>query len=77
MRGPLHDPIAMAIAIDPTIGTVDTSWPLETQGGLTRARRSSTCTTSWASRPTPGSRSSIDVERFWARMIAAIAALAA
>jgi purine nucleosidase/pyrimidine-specific ribonucleoside hydrolase len=78
MEPPLHDPCAMAIALDPTIAEiVDTFVAAETQGRWTRGATVVDLKDRLRQPPNARVAMSIDVERFWARMIAAIAALAA
>jgi purine nucleosidase len=78
MEPPLHDPCALAIALDPTIAEiVDTFVAAETQGRWTRGATVVDLKDRLRQRPNARVAMSIDVERFWARMIAAIAGLAA
>ena len=74
---PLHDPCALALALDPTIATVETFVAIETEGSLD-ARRDGRRPPGppAASRRTRG-RDELDVERFWAMLVAAIGAVGA
>ncbi len=76
MEPPLHDPCAMAIALDPTIAeSVETFVAAETQGRWTRGATVVDLDRRTGEAPNARVAMRIDVERFWARMIAAIAAL--
>lgn len=74
---PLHDPCALAIALDPTLATgSDVSVAVETEGRWTRGAtvvdlhgRLGLPPNAWVARD-------LDVPRFWNRMVAAILALA-
>jgi purine nucleosidase len=73
---PLHDPCAMAIALDPTIAqSVDVFVAAETQGRWTRGATVVDLHGRTGEAPNARVAMTIDVDRFWERMIAAIAAL--
>jgi purine nucleosidase len=78
MEPPLHDPCAMAIALDPTIADcVEVFVAAETEGRWTRGATVVDLNGRTGEPPNARVAMTIDVERFWERMIAAIAALPA
>jgi inosine-uridine nucleoside N-ribohydrolase len=75
---PLHDPCALAIALDPGLArSVEAFVAAETQGRWTRGATVVDLDHRLGRPANARVALSIDVERFWARMIAAIAALPA
>jgi purine nucleosidase/pyrimidine-specific ribonucleoside hydrolase len=75
---PMHDPCALAIALDPGIArTVDAFVAAETTGRWTRGATVIDLDHRLGREPNARVAMSIDVDRFWSRMIAAIAALPA
>jgi inosine-uridine nucleoside N-ribohydrolase len=78
MEPPLHDPCALAIALDPGLArSVEAFVAAETQGRWTRGATVVDLDHRLGEAPNARVAMSIDVERFWARMLAAIAALPA
>jgi inosine-uridine nucleoside N-ribohydrolase len=75
---PLHDPCALALALDPTLATFEQAFlAIETQGRWTRG---ATVVDPFGRLGRPANARvalELDVERFWAMLVAAIGAVGA
>jgi inosine/uridine nucleosidase len=75
---PLHDPCALAIALDPALATFEDAFlAIETEGRWTRGATVIDPFGRLGMQPNAQVALAIDVERFWAMLIAAIGAVGA
>ncbi len=75
---PLHDPCALALALDPSIATFEDAFvAIETQGRWTRGATVIDPYGRLGREPNARVALEIDVERFWAMLVAAIGAVGA